>query len=26
MYFADGGIYEGEWKNNKMTGEGILFY
>lgn len=24
--FADGGYYEGQWKQNKMHGYGTLFY
>jgi len=26
FYYQDGGYYEGEWKNNKMTGFGKLYY
>ena len=25
MTFADGSIYEGEWKNGEMTGQGTMF-
>jgi len=26
LLFNDGGYYEGNWKNNKMNGFGILYY
>lgn len=26
FYYRDGGIYEGEWKDNLMHGYGKLFY
>ena len=26
MYWNDGDKYEGEWKNNKREGKGIMFY
>ena len=25
MFFADGTVYEGSWKNNKMHGKGICW-
>ena len=26
FYYQDGGLYDGEWKENKMCGKGKLFY
>lgn len=26
FYYQDGGYYEGQWRNNKMDGEGRLYY
>jgi hypothetical protein len=26
FFYQDGGLYEGEWKDNKMNGKGILSY
>jgi len=26
FYFSEGCIYDGEWKDNKMTGFGVLKY
>ena len=26
FYYQDGGLYDGEWKNNKMDGKGVLSY
>ena len=26
FYYQDGGLYEGEWKQNKMDGYGKLYY
>jgi antitoxin component YwqK of YwqJK toxin-antitoxin module len=26
FYYTDGGLYDGEWKTNKMSGQGKLFY
>ena len=26
FYYQDGGMYEGEWRDNKMHGKGKLFY
>jgi antitoxin component YwqK of YwqJK toxin-antitoxin module len=26
FYYQDGGLYDGEWRENKMSGHGKLFY
>lgn len=26
FYYQDGGFYDGDWKHNKMEGQGILYY
>lgn len=26
FFYQDGGMYEGDWFNNKMNGYGILYY
>ena len=26
FYYQDGGMYDGNWKNNKMDGYGSLYY
>jgi antitoxin component YwqK of YwqJK toxin-antitoxin module len=26
FYYQDGGMYDGEWRDNKMSGYGKLFY
>jgi hypothetical protein len=26
FYYQDGGSYDGEWKKNKMNGQGTLYY
>lgn len=26
FYYADGGVYEGEWYQNRMYGKGTLYY
>jgi len=26
LYYSNGNKYEGEWKNDKMEGKGILFF
>jgi hypothetical protein len=26
FYYQDGGLYDGEWKENKMSGHGKLYY
>ena len=26
FFYQDGGLYDGEWRENKMHGKGILYY
>lgn len=26
FYYLDGGVYDGEWKENRMHGRGVLYY
>jgi hypothetical protein len=26
FYYLDGGVYDGEWNENRMHGRGVLYY